>query len=70
MLSVGAICFEDRCRKVKQGEVGGCTALADSAWRWSAACRKALADAGWAICLQQEVKGCFFHFAQALNHKI
>ena len=30
MLSVGAIRFEDR---VGQGEVGGCTAFADSAWR-------------------------------------
>ena len=36
----------------------------------AAACRKALVDAGWAICLQQEVKGCFFHFAQALNWTI
>ena len=36
MLSVGAIRFEDRfcaSRKGGKGEVGGCTALADSAWR-------------------------------------
>ena len=36
MLSVGAICFEDRfcaSRKVGQGEVGGSTPLVDSAWR-------------------------------------
>ena len=36
MLSVGAIRFEDRfCssrKKVVQGEVGGCTPLADNAW--------------------------------------
>ena len=36
MLSVGAIRFEDRsalAERMGQGEVGGCTALADSAWR-------------------------------------
>ena len=35
MLSVGAICFEDRfCASRKGGTGGGgCTALADSAWR-------------------------------------
>ena len=36
MLSVGAIRFEDRfcaSRKGGTGEVGGCTALAHSAWR-------------------------------------
>ena len=36
MLSVGAICFEDSsalAERVGQGEVGGCTALGDSAWR-------------------------------------
>ena len=32
--------------RVKQEEVGGCIALAYSAWRWSAACRKALVNAG------------------------
>ena len=35
-ISVGAICFEDRfcaSKKVGQGEMGGSTALADSAWR-------------------------------------
>ena len=35
MLSVGAIHFEDRfctSKKVGQGEVGVCTALANSAW--------------------------------------
>ena len=36
MLSVGAIHFEDRfcaSKKGGTGEVGGCTALADSAWQ-------------------------------------
>ena len=35
MLSVGAIRFEDRllAERVGQGEVGGCTILADSAWQ-------------------------------------
>ena len=71
MLSVGTIYFEDRCRKGGTG-VGewvhrsGLQCIAAVA----AACRKALVDAGWAICLQQEVKGCFFHFAQAPNWKI
>ena len=37
MLSVGAIRFQDigsaLAKRVGQGEVGGCTALADSTWR-------------------------------------
>ena len=33
MLSVGAISFEALEERMGQGEVGGCTALADSAWR-------------------------------------
>ena len=36
MLSVGAIRFEDGsalAERVGQGKVGGCTVLADSAWR-------------------------------------
>ena len=36
MLSVGAICFEigsALAEKVGQGEVDGCTTLANSAWR-------------------------------------
>ena len=71
MLLVGAICFEDRSSKGGTGGGGwvhrsGLQCIAAVA----AACRKALVDAGWAICLQREVKGCFFHFAQALNRKI
>ena len=37
MLSVGTIRFEvgsALVERVGQGELGGCTALADSAWRW------------------------------------
>ena len=36
MLSVDAFCFEDRLcasKRVRQEEVGGCTALADSVWQ-------------------------------------
>ena len=33
MLSVGAIRFEDRFCASRNGGTGGCTALADSAWR-------------------------------------
>ena len=61
MLSVGEICFEDRCRK---GETWGGGWMHRSGLQCiaavAAACRKALDDAGWAICLQQEVKGAFF----------
>ena len=53
MLSVGVICFEDRCRKGGTGGGGwvhrsGLQCIAAVA----AACRKALVDIGWAICLQ------------------
>ena len=34
MLSVGAIRFEALAERVIQGEVGGSTALSDSAWLW------------------------------------
>ena len=52
---------------VKQGEVGGCTALAYSAQQ-----RLQLpVEKPWMMLGgPQEVKGCFFHFAQALNQKI
>ena len=56
MLSVGAICIEDRfcvSRKEGTGEVGGCTILADSAWQLLQlhGYRKDLVRAGWPILL-------------------
>ena len=53
MLSVNAILSEDRfSKRVGQGEVGGCTPLADSAWRpLQLPVEKALVNARWTICL-------------------
>ena len=56
MLKIGSVLEEI----VGLGEVGGCTALADSA----AACRKALVNTGWAICLlscTNRRRKCSFH---------
>ena len=56
MLSVGVIRFEDRfcaAERVGQGEVGGCTALADSAWRLL----QLAIEMAWSA-----LDGPFFHF--------
>ena len=46
--------------RMGQGEVGGSTALPGSAWcvTVAAACRKALVNDGWAICLLSRTNGC------------
>ena len=56
VLKIGSALAE----RVGQGEVGGCTALADSAWRrlQLPVERKALVNAGWAICLLSCTNGC------------
>ena len=52
--------------------MGGCTALSDSAWWWlqlpvqcmlavATACRNALLNDGWAICLLSCTNGCRKH---------
>ena len=52
-------------KRVGQGEVGGCTTLADSACVVAVACRKALVNAGWTICLLSCRNGwrkCSLHY--------
>ena len=52
MLSVGAIHFEELAERVGQGEVGGYTALPDSAWwRLQLPIEKPWVNDRWAICL-------------------
>ena len=55
MLSVGAIRFQDSSaltERVGQGEMGGCTALTDSAWRLlQLAIEKGLVSAGCPVPL-------------------
>ena len=66
VLEIGSAVAE----RVGLGEMGGCTALADSACMATAAtaCRKALVNARWAICLPSctnRHRKHSFHFVQA-----
>ena len=56
VLKIGSALAE----RVGQGEVGGYTALPDSAWyvAVAAVCRKALVNDRWAICLLSCTNGC------------
>ena len=54
VLKIGSAVAE----RVGQGEVGGSTALPDCMVVVAAACRKALVNDGWAICLLPCTNGC------------
>ena len=54
VLKIGSAVAE----RVGQGEVGGSTALPDCMVVVAAACRKALVNDGWAICLRSCTNGC------------
>ena len=71
MLSVGAIRFEDRFCASRKGGIGGGGWVHRSAWQHmvavAAACRKALVNDGWAICLLSCTNGyrkCSLHLIE------